>query len=71
VAVSMPVDGPVQEIVGVVAAVDLDIQEVLERCKAHLPDSMIPSRIVALNDLPLNTNGKIDRKAVAIMVASV
>lgn len=71
VAVSMPLDGPVQEIVGVVAAVDLDIQEVLERCKAHLPDSMIPSRIVALNNLPLNTNGKIDRKAVAIMVASV
>jgi amino acid adenylation domain-containing protein len=70
VAVAMPANGPVQEIVGVVASADLDTQGVLDRCKAHLPDAMLPARIVALGDLPLNANGKIDRKAVATMVAT-
>lgn len=70
VAVALPADGPVQEIVGVVASADLDTQGVLDRCKAHLPDAMIPTRIVALDDLPLNANGKVDRKAVAAMVAT-
>jgi len=71
VAVTMPPDGPVQEIVGVVASADLDTQDVLDRCKAHLPDAMLPARIVALGDLPLNANGKIDRKAVAAMVETL
>lgn len=69
VAVALPTDGPVQEIVGVVASADLDTQAILDRCKGHLPDAMLPARIVALDDLPLNANGKIDRKAVAAMVA--
>lgn len=70
VALALPADGPVQEIVGVVASADLDTQGVLDRCKARLPDAMLPARIVALDDLPLNDNGKIDRKAVAAMVAT-
>jgi amino acid adenylation domain-containing protein len=70
VAVALPLDGPVQEIVGVVASADLDAQGVLDRCRARLPEAMLPARIVALDDLPLNDNGKIDRKAVAAMVAT-
>ncbi|GLS27916.1 non-ribosomal peptide synthetase [Marinibactrum halimedae] len=35
-----------------------------EYLKTHLPTYMIPSRIVTLNNIPLNTNGKVDRKAI-------
>ena len=31
--------------------------------RAHLPDYMVPSRLLVLEQMPLNANGKIDRKA--------
>ncbi|MGC4012795.1 MAG: amino acid adenylation domain-containing protein [Pseudomonas sp.] len=31
--------------------------------RAQLPDYMVPSRILVLDEMPLNANGKIDRKA--------
>ncbi|MFN3988463.1 MAG: amino acid adenylation domain-containing protein [Rhodocyclaceae bacterium] len=34
-----------------------------ERLGKHLPDYMVPGVIVALESLPLNANGKVDRKA--------
>ncbi|MFN3988465.1 MAG: phosphopantetheine-binding protein, partial [Rhodocyclaceae bacterium] len=34
-----------------------------ERLGKHLPDYMVPSAIVVLESLPLNANGKVDRKA--------
>ena len=34
-----------------------------EHLKKHLPDYMIPKEIVAVSRFPLNSNGKIDRKA--------
>jgi acyl-coenzyme A synthetase/AMP-(fatty) acid ligase len=37
----------------------------LERLRGTLPEYMIPSTIVVLDEMPLNANGKIDRGALA------
>ena len=43
-------------------------EALFQLCKSHLVDYMIPSKIVALEAMPLNVNGKVDRKA---LIASV
>ncbi|WP_330231000.1 amino acid adenylation domain-containing protein [Nocardia sp. NBC_00508] len=42
---------------------DLDQRELLHAISAVLPAYMIPSAVVVLPELPLNTSGKLDRKA--------
>ena len=42
---------------------DLDIEVLLRQCAQRLPDYMVPSTIVHLEAMPLNPNGKLDRKA--------
>ena len=39
------------------------MEELREKLKSSLPDYMIPSYILQLDKLPLNPNGKVDRKA--------
>ncbi|MDC9622013.1 amino acid adenylation domain-containing protein [Xenorhabdus sp. XENO-7] len=41
----------------------LDQSKILVQLREHLPDYMIPSELVILNDLPTTPSGKIDRKA--------
>lgn len=43
--------------------VERDIQLVRQHLLAHLPDYMIPNRIVILERMPTTSNGKIDRAA--------
>jgi amino acid adenylation domain-containing protein len=45
------------------AGIALDSAALRAFLQQHLPDAMVPSRIVALAALPLTPNGKIDRKA--------
>ncbi len=42
--------------------VEPDTGAILERLKAQLPDYMVPSLIMTLEEFPLNSNGKVDRK---------
>jgi D-alanine--poly(phosphoribitol) ligase subunit 1 len=40
----------------------VDIEQILQACRQHLPAYAVPERIVVVDTLPLNVNGKIDRK---------
>jgi len=46
-----------------VADLPLDESAILDNLSGNLPDYMLPSRLVHLEKLPLNANGKLDRKA--------
>ncbi|CAF1117030.1 unnamed protein product [Adineta steineri] len=37
-------------------------EELREHCQSHLPSHMVPSVFIILDKLPLNQNGKVDRK---------
>jgi acyl-CoA ligase (AMP-forming) (exosortase A-associated) len=42
-----------------------DSEAILDHCRRTVPAYMVPRRIIERRDLPLNPNGKIDRKALA------
>ncbi len=50
----------------VVVEGELNKQEVQQKLRASLPDYMIPSIWVELDEMPLTANGKLDRKALII-----
>lgn len=45
--------------------VAFDSEAILDHCRRTVPAYMVPRRIIERRDLPLNPNGKIDRKALA------
>ncbi|CAF1508774.1 unnamed protein product, partial [Adineta steineri] len=49
-------------LVAYVQSSDTNKQELHEHCQSHLPPHMIPSIFIILEKLPLNQNGKVDRK---------
>ncbi|CAF4002682.1 unnamed protein product [Adineta steineri] len=56
------VKGSDDYLVAYVQSSDINEQELRDHCQSHLPPHMIPSLYVILEKLPLNPNGKIDRK---------
>ena len=45
----------------------LDLEALKQRLQARLPPYMLPARFVEIEGLPLTANGKLDRKALAIV----
>ncbi|MFE3959849.1 non-ribosomal peptide synthase/polyketide synthase [Nocardia sp. NPDC059091] len=55
-----------QALVGYVVAADgveIDSAAVLSTARAHVPEYMVPSLLVVLPEMPMNVNGKLDRRA--------
>jgi acyl-coenzyme A synthetase/AMP-(fatty) acid ligase len=62
--VAWPVlDGNAQGLVAFVGATSIDAAEVVSGLARKLAPYMVPNRIVALAQMPLNQNGKVDRMA--------
>ncbi|CAF3985250.1 unnamed protein product, partial [Adineta steineri] len=49
-------------LVAYVQSAHINEEQLREHCQSHLPPHMIPSIFIILDKLPLNQNGKIDRK---------
>lgn len=63
-AVAWPVvDGAAQGLVGFVGGTGVDEARVIQALKARLPPYMVPARVLAVDDMPVNGSGKVDRKA--------
>ncbi|WP_215455730.1 class I adenylate-forming enzyme family protein [Streptomyces sp. ATCC 21386] len=67
-AAVLPPDGQRSAVLAVVA--DLPAEAVRERMRDLIEPFKIPRRCVRLDALPVNGNGKVDRKALATLVAS-
>jgi amino acid adenylation domain-containing protein len=68
-AVAWPlVDGAAKGIVGFSTDAKTGEEAIKDHLRHHLPGYMIPSAIHAVHDLPLNGNGKVDRKALLALL---
>jgi hypothetical protein len=71
VALGWPVnEGTAQGIVAFVSGATVDSEELKKACKLWLSDYMVPSRIIPVDDMPLNANGKIDRNTLRNLLES-
>jgi amino acid adenylation domain-containing protein len=71
VAIGWPVeDGRALGIVGFVLGQVESSDGMRQQLATVLPDYMVPSRVVGVDEFPLNANGKVDRKQLAAQLAS-
>jgi len=69
VALGWPMTQSVAEGIEVFLETDsFDTEVLVSQLKGKLPDYMLPRNVRVLNRLPLNTNGKYDRKALQIIL---
>lgn len=62
IALGWPViDGVAQGVVAFVTGNDVDEQQLISRASRTLPHYMVPQRVVVLDEMPKNANGKSDR----------
>jgi amino acid adenylation domain-containing protein len=61
VAVDRPGDESARLVAWVVARAGVNAGDVLEHARQAVPDYMVPSVVVFLEQLPMNANGKVDR----------
>jgi acyl-CoA synthetase (AMP-forming)/AMP-acid ligase II len=72
VSIGWPIqNGSADGVVAFVSGVpSLDQESVIASCRQILPDYMIPNKIYRLDEMPLNANGKIDRRGLANLFES-
>ena len=68
-AVLWPVSetGAAEGVVGFVCAATSAERDIIASCRTHLPSYAVPRKIMAIDALPLNANGKVDRNALRKM----
>ncbi|MEO0544488.1 MAG: AMP-binding protein [Pseudomonadota bacterium] len=67
--VTWPMEGEtVKGLAGFYSVPELDTEKVRERLRALLPPHMVPGLIENIADMPLSANGKVDRKALRVML---
>ncbi|WP_313950737.1 amino acid adenylation domain-containing protein [Accumulibacter sp.] len=62
------VDGMARGIVSFVGLRTIDAARVISELKAKIPPYMVPSRVLALESMPLNQSGKVDRRALHLLL---
>jgi amino acid adenylation domain-containing protein len=71
VALGWPVsEGSAKGIAVFVSGTRIDVTKLKDACKRSLAAYMIPNKIILLDDMPLNANGKIDRLALKTRLES-
>ena len=55
------VDGAVRGLIAFVAGSAMQTEHILSGLKRRLPDYSVPSRVIPIEQMPLNHNGKVDR----------
>ncbi len=73
-AISIPIlskenNGIVEDIIAFVEKNDKNLSEndIISFCKSMLADYQVPSKVYFIKSMPLNDNGKIDKKALSVM----
>lgn len=59
-----------RQLVAAYAGARIDSTDVLAHCRKRLPAYMVPSRVIWLDKLPTNANGKADRRALPALMGS-
>lgn len=64
-AVAWPIsaEGAAEGIVGFVCGSHRAQSEIISTCRARLPSYMVPRQVLSVESIPVNSNGKVDRKA--------
>jgi len=71
IAMGWPIsEGTAKGIVAFVSGSPIDTAAIRSACQASLADYMVPNRIIAMDEMPLNANGKVDRGALKARLES-
>lgn len=65
-----PATGQTDHIVAFVAGPTAAMADIRKRCRERLPSYMVPRKVVAIERMPVSPSGKIDRKALARLLAT-